>query len=354
LNHWAFWGGTIVVLVTLWEAFETMILPRAIMRPGRVTHVFYRSTHWLKRAVVRRTPGRKLRETILAVYGPLSLLILVGLWATLIIVGFGLIHHGLGTHFKETGEPLTLGNLIYFSGSTFFTLGYGDLTPQGTVARGLAVLEAGLGFGMLAAVMGYLPVLYQAFSNREASILRLANRCGGKIDGVGLIVRYARNGNYEGLATTLEDFESWISELLETTVSYPMIAFYRSQREDRSWIGGLTAVLDATTIIQLPAATPWPPRLVDQAELTFSMAHRAVQALARALHQRPDITQRRDFDIEALTARLARSGIELGENAEDRFHDLTRRYEPEVACLADFLTLDLPPWPIKESSGGKP
>ena len=54
LNHLAFWVGLILVLTTLWEAFETMILPRAIMRPGRVTHVFYRSTHWMKRKVAER------------------------------------------------------------------------------------------------------------------------------------------------------------------------------------------------------------------------------------------------------------------------------------------------------------
>ncbi len=349
MNHLALWTGIALVLVTLWEIFETMILPRAIRRPGRVTHLFYRSTHGLKRWVARRTKPRGLRETLLASYGPLSLLILVVLWSGLLILGFGLIHLGLDTHFAQSGDH-SLGTLVYFSGSTFFTLGYGDLTPAGARSRALAVVEAGLGFGMFASVIGYLPVLYQAFSNSEAAIVRLANRCGGEIDGVGLVVRYGRNGNYDGLVETLDGLEQWISELLETTVSYPMLAFYRSQREDRSWIGALTAILDATTILQLKADPPWPRRLVDQAELTFSMAHRAMDALAKALHLRPDPAVRRPHDLPALAARLARSGINLAPSEQERWEDLARRYEPEAECLAEFLSLDLPTWPKASTS----
>lgn len=335
------------MLVTLWEAFETMILPRAIMRPGRLTHAFYRSTHWFERRVVRRAPWPGLRNTVLGAYGPLSVLLLIVFWATLIILGFGLVHYGLHTRFRERREIVDIGNLVYFSGSTFFTLGYGDITPTGTLARGLAVFEAGLGFGMLAAVMGYLPVLYSAFSTREAAVVRLANRCGGNIDGVALVIRYARTGNYEGLTTALDDLETWLSDLLESTVSYPMLALYRSPRNDRSWVGAITAVLDATVVLQLPAETPWPPRLVDQAELTFSMAHRTLQAINQALRQASDPQVRRPYDLDALHGRLARSGINLLPEPETRWQELTHRYESDAVCLADFLCLEIPSWPIR-------
>ena len=186
---------------------------------------------------------------------------------------------------------------------------------------------------MLASVIGYLPVLYQAFSNREAAIVRFANRCGGEIDGVGLVVALRAERQLRGPRRHAGRAGGWISELLETTVSYPMLAFYRSQRDDRSWIGALTAVLDATVVLQLEAEPPWPPRLVDQAELTFSMAHRALQAMTKALHQKPDPAARRPRDLDALTARLARSGIALSPRSEERWEDLTRRYEPEADVL---------------------
>src|SRR2546430_13391813 len=67
---------------------------------------------------------------------------------------------------------------LYLSGTTFFTLGLGDVAPQGSFARLLTVIESGLGFGFLAIVIGYFPVIYQAFSRREGTISLLAPRAG--------------------------------------------------------------------------------------------------------------------------------------------------------------------------------
>ena len=353
LKTFALWGGGALILVVLWEVFETMILPRAVMRRGRITHLFYRATDWAKRGIVGRVTWRHFRETLLAAYGPISLLSLVILWSTLIIVGFALLHYGHFTQFKEGSEAETFGNYLYFSGTTFFTLGYGDLTPLGAWGRTMAVAEAGIGFGLLASVIGYLPVLYQAFSTRETALVRLANRCGGTVDGVGLVERFARRDNYLGLEETLENLEEWTAELLETTVSYPVIAFYRSQREERSWIGGLVAVLDATTLIQLDTETPWPPRLVDQAVLTFTMAHRSLQALSKALHVDPIPSDRRAYDHDALRERLSAAGIVLETIADERWEALVGRYEPEAICLSEYLSLRIPSWPSAPPETGR-
>ena len=347
MTTFALWGGSALILITLWEVFETMILPRAVIRRGRITLLFYHLTDTLKRAVVPRIRWRGVRETLLAAYGPLTLLTLVFAWSSLLIVGFALVHYGHLTQFKEGTEAETFGNYLYFSGTTFFTLGYGDLTPLGFWGRTMAVVEAGIGFGLLASVIGYLPVLYQAFSARETALVRLANRCGGAVDGVGLVERFARRDNFDGLVETLENLEEWTAELLETTVSYPVIAFYRSQREDRSWIGGLVAVLDATTVIQLDTETPWPPRLVDQAILTFTMAHRSLTALVKALHLTANPGARRPHDFEALTLRLAPANVRLEPCDAEQWEALVGRYEPEAICLAEFLSLKIPDWPVK-------
>src|SRR5207302_2456504 len=111
-------------------------------------------------------------ETFLSLFGPLSLLTLFTLWALGLIVGFALVYHAV------TDGRLGLGTAVYFSAATFTTLGYGDIAPTGHVARGFAVVEAGAGFGFLAVVIGYLPVLYQAFSRRETLISLLDSRAG--------------------------------------------------------------------------------------------------------------------------------------------------------------------------------
>ena len=288
-----------------------------------------------------------LRQTILGAYGPLSVLLLIVFWEILLIVGFGLIHYGLHTRFREAGgadEPSRQPRLL--QRLDLLHAGLRRPHPGGSPGAGARrPAEAGLGFGMLAAVMGYLPVLYGAFASRESAVMRLANRCGSEIDGVALVVRYARTGNHEGLASALDDLEGWLSELMESTASYPMLALYRSPRNDRSWVGAITAVLDATTLLQLQAETPWPPRLVDQAELTYSMAHRTLRAINHALRQSTDAENRRPHDLAALQGRLARSGIVLSDGNEARWEELTRRYEPDAVCLAEFLCLGLPAWP---------
>src|SRR5260370_26632530 len=115
-------------------------------------------------------PKPKTREAMLGFYGPLSLLVLVGVWAVGLVLGFGLMQYGAGSAVVTTsGQPSFLTD-VYLSGTTFFTLGLGDVIPRSGLARALVVTEAGFGFGFLAAVIGYLPFIYGSFSKREVDI----------------------------------------------------------------------------------------------------------------------------------------------------------------------------------------
>ena len=162
--------GLIIIWSVLLDAFETVVLPRRVARHFRPSVWFYRNTWrpWARLAGHVPSPGR--REAFLGYFGPLSLLLLLGLWASGLIFGFALLQFGAGEHLQLSGEPITFSRLLYHSGETFFTLGYGDITPVSPIARFLAVLEAGMGFGFLGTVIGYLPTIYSAFSRREVEI----------------------------------------------------------------------------------------------------------------------------------------------------------------------------------------
>src|SRR5262249_36641550 len=147
-----------------------------VRHPYRLGRLFYRSAWPLWRGASRLPPAGPWRRGFLSVFGPLSLFALVALWATGLIAGFALLHWGLGT--PVAGSDGGLPACLYFSGTTFFTLGYGDLVPTGPAGRALSVIEAGLGFAFLAVVVSYLPVLYQAFSRREITISLLDARAG--------------------------------------------------------------------------------------------------------------------------------------------------------------------------------
>ena len=175
---WIFVAGLAVFLIVSWDAFEAIILPRRVTRKFRLTRLFFRSTWKTWKFVIGLIPSRKGRETMLGFYGPLSLLVLVGVWATGLVFGFGLMQYGAGSAVMTSGGHPGLETDLYLSGTTFFTLGLGDVVPHSGLSRVLVVIEAGFGFGFLAAVIGYLPFIYGSFSKREVDISLLDSRAG--------------------------------------------------------------------------------------------------------------------------------------------------------------------------------
>src|SRR6201993_1778349 len=170
--------GIVTILSVLLDAFETIVLPRKVQRTFRLTSWFYRNTWIPWVGIARRIGSGSWRESFLGYFGPLSLILLLVFWAIGLIFGFALLQFGLGEHVRLGNEPITFGILLYHSGETFFTLGYGDITPTSPLARTLAVMEAGMGFAFLGVVVGYLPVIYSSFSNREREISLLDSRAG--------------------------------------------------------------------------------------------------------------------------------------------------------------------------------
>jgi len=170
--------GLVLLLAILWDAFETVILPRHVRRAYRIARLFYRNAWriWYVTATHIRNPKR--REGYLSYFGPLSLLLLIGFWALALVLAFALLQWAARSALSLPGSPTTFRTDLYYSGTTFFTLGLGDITPQTAFARVLSVGEAGTGFGFLALIIAYLPTLYGAFSQREVNISLLDARAG--------------------------------------------------------------------------------------------------------------------------------------------------------------------------------
>jgi hypothetical protein len=149
--------GLIILGLVLQDAFEVMLLPRRVQRRVRMVRVYFRVSWDFWRRAARVWPPSAPRERFLSVFGPLSMMILFILWAGLLIFAFGLVQWAVQ---PLTGPRTSLGGQTYMSGVTFFTLGFGDVVPRNSAGRTIAVLEAGTGFGLMAVVIGYLPVLY--------------------------------------------------------------------------------------------------------------------------------------------------------------------------------------------------
>ena len=246
--------GVVIICVVLLDAFETVVLPRRVTRHFKLTAWFYRRTWIPWRGLARRIRTFSRQQSFLGYFGPLSLITLLVFWATTLILGFALVQYGIGEHEQLSGEPITFGRLVYHSGQTFFTLGYGDILPTSSAARALSVIEAGMGFAFLGVVIGYLPVVYGSFSRREIQISMLDARAGSPPTASELLVRLAGSSENPAidqlvLDGVLRDWERWAAELLESHISYPVLSFFRSQHSNQSWLGALLTMLDVTSLL---------------------------------------------------------------------------------------------------------
>jgi hypothetical protein len=337
-------GSVVLILLVLHDAFETMLLPRRVKRQWRFTRLFYVYSWKPWSAAARRMRLDKRRNSFLSLFGPLSILVLTALWAVGLIFGFAFLHWSLGTPLKGTESEPGLGLYAYFSGVTFFTLGFGDLTPVRGLGRFLAVLETGIGFGFLAVVISYLPVLYQAFSRLEVTISLLDARAGSPPAAGTLLDRVARHGDVGLLRQFLAEWERWGAELLETHLSFPFLSFYRSQHDNQSWLAALTTMLDTSALVV--AATQ--KMDYSQAWMTFAMGRHAAVDLAQLFQARPiepPADRLPPARLPQLLSRLEQAGLQLrgDEAVQTRLRELRATYEPFLIALSDSFLLPIPP-----------
>ena len=361
--------GLLAIGTVLLDAFETIILPRRASGKVRLTRLFYVLTWRPWAAVVSRYSNRRLRETGFSFYGPLSLLFLIALWAVGLLFGFGFMFWGLGAALHDQLGLHPLHSAIYLSGTTLFTLGLGDVTPLNHWARDLVIAEAGTGLGFVAVVIGYLPVLYQAFSRREGSIALLDGRAGSPPTASELLRRHASDGGNDALVDLLAEWERWSAEMLESHISYPLLCYFRSQHDNQSWLSAITAILDTSavllSIVECSACR--------QARLTFAMARHTVVDLLLVFNMQPvpmpkppvpgsvpDVSQDdkktasrlSEPELVRLTEVLCKAGYRLRLEPERLalLRKLRWMYEGQVLALSRYLCMPLPSF-VTETPG---
>jgi hypothetical protein len=337
--------GVVLVGSALWDAFETVVLPHRVARRWRFARTYYRITWLPYRALARRLKDGRRREAVLSYYGPLSLLQLVALWAGILVLGFAALQWSVGSALASTDSHTDFWTDLYFSGTTFFTLGLGDVVPAAGQSRVLTVIEGGMGFAFLALLIGYLPIVYQMFARRETNVSLLDQRAGSPPTATELIRRNVEAGDVTELISLLREWETWVADLLESHMSYPALAYFRSQHENQSWVGALAVILDVSAYVVACGKT----RAVRQASFTFAVGRHAVGDLTNvfALTPREPPLERLD---QADTSRLLQVATDAAilanprSNASDRLKAIRKTYEPYLAALGVHLLMDLPPW----------
>jgi len=338
-------AGVLCLFAVLLDAFQTIILPRRATGRFRLTRIFYVVTWKPWVFFTTRLCGLKRRESVFSYYGPLSLIILLAVWAGAMVVGFALVYYALGSPFNDPAQGTGFRSDVYVSGTTLFTLGLGDVTPHTGWVRAVIILESGTGLGLLAVVMGYFPVLYSAFSRREVSISLLDARAGSPPTAAELLRRHSHEGGESALGLLLVEWERWSAELLESHISYPLLCYFRSQHTNQSWISALTAVLDTSALL-IAGVKGHEAR---QAQLTFAMARHALVDLVQIfslapVSNEPDRLPQARYD--QLYGLLCQSGVSVCRDGHsyERLRDMRQLYEGYAEALSNYLCMPLPPW----------
>jgi hypothetical protein len=330
-------------MLMLAEFFTTFLLPRRVRRDPRIARRIVRGGWLLWRQGARALPA-KAADTMLGFYGPAIVVVLITVWTVGLVLGFAALQWASGSQLGQ-GHAATFGDALFFSAGGFLSAGTG-LEPEGAWSETLFILEAACGFAVLFIAIGYLPALFQAFSRREVAISQLDPRAGSPPTAGALIERSATLGGWASLDAYLGEWEQWSAELMETHLSYPSLAYYRSQHLNQNWLAALTTVLDASAFALAAADSE---RLPESAEVTYATGRHALADIAlmlRAKPRKPDPPRLDDDAFDRLWQLAREGGLELRDqvDARERLDHLRHAYEPFAAALAAWLELVLPSW----------
>ncbi len=238
--------GIIGVAWILNDIFKQVLVPRAVEGTVRISVMFARLMWRVGRFAVRRVPETR-REELLGGYAPLYFILLLGVWLAALIVSYGLILFGLR---DEIQPPLTdIGSALYFSATSLLTIGFGDIVATGGPARIVAIFAGASGIGTVAVAITFLYAIIGAFQQRERFVVVLDARAGAPPSGLALLETYAALGIMSDLPALFRDSESWVADVLDSHLAYPILMAFRSSHKDESWVAALGALLDAAALL---------------------------------------------------------------------------------------------------------
>jgi hypothetical protein len=263
--------GAVVVLATWISVVANLVVPRGLR--SRYTRLLRDVVRGPFQAAADRCRTFETKDLILAWSAPLSILATLLSWLGLAVVGFGFILAGVG--------GINLGKGLLEAGSSVFTLGF--LSSSDSQQTFVDFCAAASGPVMIGLLVGYLPAMYSAYSQREAEVTMLQARAGVPAWGPEILMRHVQiPGLVAQLPVLYQGWERWAAQIAESHTSYPVLIHFRSPRATRNWLIALLAIMDAAALELALNPSEWKPAMRDEPMDAATMRTTAMRMTLRA------------------------------------------------------------------------
>jgi hypothetical protein len=334
-----FLAGFITVLLTLSSALSTFVLPRAAR--SQLNRLVFGLLRRLFDSILHFAKTYRRKDTIMAYYAPIGLMLLVPTWYVLIMLGYTAMYWALGT-----GGFLSA---LRLSGSSLLTLGFES--NSAFPATLFEFSEAMLGLILVALLIAYLPTLYSAFSRREQVVNMLEVRAGSPPSALEMLLRFHRNQGLEKLADYWKVWEAWFADVEESHTTLPALIFFRSPRAENSWVTAAGAVLDAAAITLSVIDIPYDISAALSIRAGFLAFRRIADYFDIPIPQDPrypDVptcVERAEFDD--VINKFAAAGLPLKADREQAWRDFAGwrvNYDRALILLCGLVMAPQAPW----------
>ena len=331
--------GFIIVILTVSSALSTFVLPRAAR--SQLNRIVFGLMRRVFEFILKFMRTYEQRDTVMAYYSPVSLIMLIPVWYLLIMMGYTAMYWAVGV-----GDLFTD---FRFSGSSLLTLGFAS--SENLFVNVLAFSEALLGLLMVALLMAYLPTMYAAFSRREQAVNMLEIRAGTPPNSFDMLSRFHRIHGLDKLGDYWKSWEAWFADVEESHTTLPALVFFRSPRSDNSWITAAGAVLDTAALTLSSIDIPYE----SSAALCIRAGFLAMRHIADYFdisypldphYPTTPITIRRE-EYDAVIDRLAEAGLPIKADREKAWTDFAGwrvNYDRVLLVLCTLVMAPQAPW----------
>lgn len=327
-------AGTLLLLLTFYDLFQSVVLPRPAVNKVQVARLIVRPMWRVWRWVAPRGARLDRSEARLAAFGPIALLTLFAVWALALVLAYALIIDSVGSEFQP---PLRdMAGSIDVSATTLVPLAYGDIVPEQGLARFVLIIESASGVALAALAITLLFELYGSFRSREEAVVALDALAGAPPSAVQLLETAAEPGMDSILTATFEEWRKWSAMVLESHLAYPLLAYFRSSHDNEGWINSLAAVMDAATLIL--SSTDDKSR--GAARLMLTVGDHLVEDLAWVFRLKvaaDPILERSEYDNAIERLRKAGYHMKEGDASWQKFAALRSKHASALNLLAQSM-----------------